>query len=227
MAYLSSDTPRTRVATLGAVAALHLILALAIVSGFAGGIFKEIEKNHLQAWNYIDPIDPPKPVPSITPSAEPAKNQRETLPETELTLPRDPFRDTDLHIDLGPLPSGGIGGDTGPIIVRLAPKPSPSASFAPRGARPLSAPGRWVSDADYPTNALRRGEQGLTGFEVTVGPDGRVRDCTITRSSGSAELDAATCAKVTQRARFDPASDESGAVVAGRYTNAIRWQIPQ
>jgi periplasmic protein TonB len=227
MAYLSSDTPRARVAALGAVAALHGIMALAILTGFAGGIFKEIEKNRIEAWNYVDPIDPPEPVPTITPAAAPAKNQRETLPKPELMLPRDPFRDTELPIDLGPLPSGGFGGNTGSILEPLAPKPSPSASFIPRTARPLTTPGRWVSEADYPTNALRRGEQGVTGFEVTVGSDGRVRDCTVTRSSGSAELDAATCTKVTQRARFDPASDESGAVVAGRYRNAIRWQIPE
>jgi periplasmic protein TonB len=227
MAYLSSDTPRARVAALGAVAALHAIMALAILTGFAGGIIKAIEKNRLQAWNYVDPIEPPKPVPTSTPRAEPANNQRETLPETEPMLPRDPFRDTDLLIDLGPLPTGGFGGDFGPILEPLAPKPSPSASFIPRAARPLTAPGRWVSDADYPTSALRRGERGVTGFQVTVGPDGRVRDCTVTRSSGSAELDAATCAKVTQRARFDPASDERGMVVAGRYSNAIRWQIPE
>jgi periplasmic protein TonB len=227
MAYLSSDTPRARVAALGAVAALHGIMALAILTGFAGGIIKAIEKNRLQAWNYVDPIEPPKPVPTITPAAAPAKNQRETLPKPELMLPRDPVRDTGLPIDLGPLPIEGIGGDTGPIFEPLTPKPSPSTSFIPHAARPLTAPGRWVSEADYPTNALRRGEQGVTAFEITVGPDGRVRDCTVTRSSGSAELDAATCVKVTQRARFDPASDERGAVVAGRYRNAIRWQIPE
>ena len=84
-----------------------------------------------------------------------------------------------------------------------------------------------MSDADYPASALRKGEQGVTRFAVAIGPDGRVRDCAVTRSSGSPELDAVTCAKVSRRARFDPASDERGGAVAGRYANAINWRIPE
>lgn len=227
MAYTSPDTPRNRVAAFGAVAALHGVMALAIFTGFAGGIIKVIEKETFPTWKFADPIEPPKPVPTIEPttkpSAAPMPQQRETAPQPEIALPREPFQD--ILIDTGPLPTGGLGGDTGPVIAPLPPKPV--ANFTPRPARPLTAPGKWVSDADYPTSALRRGEQGMTGFEITVGPDGRVRDCRITRSSGSADLDAATCAKVTLRASFAPASDAQGEVTTARYTNAIRWEIPQ
>lgn len=224
MAYVSPNTSRNRVAALCAVAAVHGILAAAILTGFAGGIFKVIKEEHFQAWNTIDP---PKPVPTITPTEAPVKSRRETVPTIEHPLPLDPYHTTETLIDPGPLPTGGLGGDIGPIIEPLPPRPVPTASFTPRTARPLTAPGRWVSESDYPTSALRRGEQGITRFAVTVGPDGRVRDCAIISSSGSAELDAATCAKVSQRARFDPASDERGNSVAGRYANAIRWQIPE
>ena len=40
-------------------------------------------------------------------------------------------------------------------------------------------------------------------------------------------LDAATCDKLARRAKFDPASDETGAAVPGTYTGAVRWQIPE
>lgn len=224
MAYLTPDTPRRRIVTVGAVAVVHGAMAIAILSGFAGGMIKAIDKKYMPAWTYVDP---PKPAPTITPTATPTNSKRATETKIDVTLPLDPFPTSDLKIDPGPLPIGSLGGDTGPIIAPLPPRPTPSASFTPRAARPLTTPGRWVSTTDYPTNALRRGEQGVTVFAVTVGPDGRVRDCTVTRSSGSAELDAATCAKVSQRARFDPASNEHGDMIAGRYTNAIHWQIPE
>ena len=48
----------------------------------------------------------------------------------------------------------------------------------------------------------------------------------VTGSSGFAALDQIACAKVTARARFDPATDDTGAKVAGRYATTIRWEIP-
>lgn len=224
MAYLTPESPRRRVAAISAVLAVHGVMAVALLSGFAGGIIKAFDQEKFQAWTYYDP---PKPMPTITPPTAPTNSKHETRSQIDAKVPLDPFPTDDRIFDPGPMPTGGLGDDTGPIIVPLAPRPAPSASFTPHSARPLTAPGRWVSDADYPASALRKGEQGVTRFEVTVGPDGSVRNCTVTRSSGSAALDAATCAKVSQRARFDPASDEHGAVVAGRYSNAISWRIPE
>ena len=83
-----------------------------------------------------------------------------------------------------------------------------------------------MTDNDYPGGALRRGEQGVTGFSLTIAPDGRVRDCVVTRRSGSVELDRATCAKISARARFAPAMDSSGGAIAATYANTICWQIP-
>jgi TonB family protein len=61
-------------------------------------------------------------------------------------------------------------------------------------------PGDWATPDDYPSRPLREGVQGTTSFKVTVGPNGRVTACEVTGSSGNAELDAATCKLVTQRA---------------------------
>lgn len=224
MAYLTPDTPRRRMMTAGAVVAVHGAMALAIMTGFAGGIIEAIKKDRFEAWNYVAP---PKPEPSMTPTATPVERQRETAKPSETLPPREPFREREIVIDTAPFPKGGLGDDTGPVITPLEPSPSPSPSFTPRAVRPLTDPGRWVSEADYPGNALRRGDQGITRFEITIGVDGRVRDCTVTRSSGSAELDAAACDKVSRRAVFTPARDARGELVTGRYTNAIRWQIPE
>jgi protein TonB len=130
----------------------------------------------------------------------------------------------EIPIGAGPIMAlmpDGSGIDMGPVS-----QPSLSASLAPVEVRPLGRPGLWVTNNDYPTGALRRGEQGVTGFSLTIGPDGRVRDCVVTRTSGSDELDRATCAKVSTRGRFAPAMDGDGHAVAGHYANTIRWEIP-
>ena len=61
---------------------------------------------------------------------------------------------------------------------------------------------------------------------MVVGSDGRVDACEITRSSGNAELDAATCKNVTRRARFEPATNGDGQKVVGSYSSTVRWQLP-
>ena len=224
MAYLTPDTPRRRIVTAGAVVAVHGAMALAIMTGFAGGLIAIIEDEHFPASTYVEP---PKPMPSVAPTAEPVESRQTSTPQSDILQPRETFHDPEIIFDPGPFSPGSFGHDTGPLNVPLEPSPSPGPSFTPRAARPLTDPSRWASERDYPGNALRRGDQGITRFEITVGVDGRVRDCTVTRTSGSAELDAATCAKVSERARFTPARDTHGDLVVGRYANAIRWQIPE
>jgi protein TonB len=40
----------------------------------------------------------------------------------------------------------------------------------------------------------------VTGFRLTIGTDGKVSDCQVTKSSGSAELDKTTCDLMRRRA---------------------------
>ena len=226
MAYLTPDTNRRRIATLGAVGAVHGVMAVVLLSGFAGGIIKEFKRQALPAWTYMPPPPPPAPAPEAKPSARPS----DTVPRPDPFVPLPPIPGPGLPIDTGPLvPVGsGLGGDLLPPLPPPSPYSSSSGpSFTPRAAQPLGAPGTWVSDADYPASALRRGDQGATRFELAISPDGRVRDCRIAQSSGSADLDAATCARLSQRARFTPARNEHGDLVAGRYSGVIRWRIPE
>jgi protein TonB len=82
------------------------------------------------------------------------------------------------------------------------------------------------SDKDYPAAALAAREQGLVGFALDVGPDGRVSGCTITRSSGSRSLDETTCGLISSRASFNPARDAGGAPVADHVRGRIDWKLP-
>jgi TonB family protein len=91
---------------------------------------------------------------------------------------------------------------------------------------PKGNPGNWISSSDYPTSALRERREGTISFRVTVGLDGRPTDCTVTQSSGHADLDATTCALIARRARFTPATDDYGEPMLGTFSNRVRWMVP-
>jgi TonB family protein len=100
----------------------------------------------------------------------------------------------------------------------------------PSGARnnpvPTGNPGLWVTTNDYPSAALREEREGMVSFRLTIGTDGMVKNCEITSSSGSSDLDTTACLLISQRARFTPAINAKGQAQTGNYSNRIRWQIP-
>jgi len=112
----------------------------------------------------------------------------------------------------------------------------PSAAPAPavaanRGA--LGEPSRaranlasYISDADYPSAAHAQHMQGITGFRLTVGTDGRVTRCEIVSSSGYPLLDQTTCRIFTARARFTPARDAGGNATTDVVSARIGWTEP-
>jgi TonB family protein len=141
----------------------------------------------------------------------------------------------------------GIGGAIALLIVLMSigGEPTPPAEVAPSEVEsseapparrqmptmpykpiPSGNPGNWVTTNDYPTRALANRDMGTTSFRLEVSAQGDVTSCTISQSSGHADLDAATCKAVARRAKFEPAVDYDGQPVASMYSNRVRWQIP-
>jgi protein TonB len=83
----------------------------------------------------------------------------------------------------------------------------------------------WIQGDHYPTAAFVARAEGRTAFILTVQPDGRPSACRITESSGNADLDEATC-ELFRKGRFNPAVDDKGAKVAGKWASAMRWELP-
>ena len=110
------------------------------------------------------------------------------------------------------------------------PPPPPATAFwPPRIVEPPRARMDFASlihDEDYPASALANREQGTARFTLTILVNGRVRDCLITRSTGSSALDHATCAILVRRARFTPARDSTGQPAEGRVTGDLTWRLP-
>ena len=217
MSYLDRTHTNHRTATVIAVAAIEAAAIFAVVRGLTVH------------------FNPPTPVPNTQTTDIPLP-QPSPKPHERVIVPPNHSADHVIHnpTDLGahttvlapdpqPMPQ-----PTGDVIIELPMPLQPMPpQFAPRGSRPLGRPSSWATSNDYPARDLREGNSGVTGFRLSIGSDGRVISCTITASSGFPGLDRATCDNVSRRARFEPATDGSGAKVPGSYANNIRWVIPE
>ncbi|BDW81919.1 hypothetical protein MACH24_13570 [Erythrobacter sp. Dej080120_24] len=166
----------------------------------------------------------------IEPETSTSATEQTTSQQTETTITR-PESEFDFELT----PSGpitdlpgldeGIGDTFGPVDFGI-PKPSPTPVFDPVAAAPMGNPGRWITDRDYRPSWINRGYSGRAGFTLQIDAQGRVTNCSITRSTGHDALDEATCRLLRQRAEFSPAKDSSGRIVPGSYSSSVNWRIP-
>ena len=92
------------------------------------------------------------------------------------------------------------------------------------GSRPVWQSGT-IRDRDYPSSASDAKVGGDVEVRFTVQPDGRVRGCSVTRSSGDAALDNTTCRLIEARFRFRPATDSAGKPIASPYGWRQSWWL--
>lgn len=174
----------------------------------------------------VKPIEiPPDPIEPLETTS--TTETQQSAATTTITRPSDiafDFRPSDTVITLPPLDTGG---PIGPVEFR-PPDPVPSPQpFTPVSAAPRGNPGGWVTNNDYRTRWINEGLTGTARFTVSIDANGKVTGCTITRSSGHAALDDATCSLITRRAKFTPARDGSGKAAAGSYSSSVNWSIPE
>lgn len=221
MAYLDQRRIARSPGTLIAVAALEA----AVIYGVVTGLIVKIRPPEVvpPPSTFDVPLEKPAPLPKENPKPhDPVPIERK--PQQLAPVPhQDLFKPGAIIIAPGPIatPSPEPAADLFP-----RPSPSPTLGFKPRLAQPRNSPAGWATTEDYPGSDLRQGNQGLVRFSLTVGADGNVSACVVTASSGFPGLDAATCDKVSRRARFEPATDASGAKVTGSYAGSVRWVIP-
>jgi protein TonB len=231
MTYASANRRPNPAALVGALGIPGAFGALLVV-GLAVTVVTVPKTPNPRATPIADmPLPPPPPTPDKPqPDAKTPANPA-TPTTVPLPIPLPPIGP--LPVDLGrgdplTLPGAGdLGGLGGGGIVQY-PQPSPSASpFDPVGARPKGNASRWVTNDDYRSRWIMEGMAGRAGFTLSIDAGGKVTGCTITRSTGHAPLDAATCQLVTKRARFESARDGNGKPVAGSYSGVVTWQIPE
>jgi len=96
---------------------------------------------------------------------------------------------------------------------------------ASSGSSGSNARGPWVTREDYPAEAKRANQQGTVYFTLDIDVCGRPSACRVTRSSGYAILDDATCPILMRRARFQPALDARGAPTTATWSNKFTWAL--
>lgn len=225
MSYLDhQQSLKQRAASGAAVVAIQAAVAVALVTGLTISGLGPMAEKRLISFE-IDDTPPPPPEKVTMPDVAPPVS-KVTAPTPPLVLKPypDPYvapaAEAEDAISYVPTP-------TPTPAPTYAPIPQPSPSFAPRRAAPIGSPGSWISTDDYPAGPLRQGVEGLAGYRLVIGSDGKVTACELTRSSGNSQLDQATCRYLTRRARFAPATDGTGAAVVGTYTGTVQWQIPE
>jgi protein TonB len=112
------------------------------------------------------------------------------------------------------------------IVAMMLVLASAALPTGPTGPVPIEAQ-NWITDADYPRAALRPPRQGDVAFQVTVDAKGRVADCAVTASSGTAILDARVCELLHLRGHFVPARDADRRPVPSQWNSIFHWRRPE
>jgi protein TonB len=111
-----------------------------------------------------------------------------------------------------------------PMQPPAPPPPPPKPRLTEPKSLSGSLQGLFRAD-DYPQNAIENDEQGTVRITLTIGANGRVSNCSVSKSSGSRSLDNATCSIASRRARYQPAEDANGNPVSSTTSSTITWRL--
>lgn len=78
--------------------------------------------------------------------------------------------------------------------------------------------------ANYPTTALRKGEQAIVNMRVNIDEAGAVTQCTIGKTTDTNYLNSPACGPM-QKAEFKPALDKDGKPMPSYYRTSITYVI--
>ncbi|MBS3931508.1 MAG: TonB family protein [Sphingomonadales bacterium] len=219
MAYADATQTNRKLGTGAAVLALEVALGWGLIVGLATSL--EIKP---QTRTTTFDVKSPEVTPIVKPVEPPKPIQTQTRTDTK---PLD-----DRIFDTGPSVLPTFTADDGGGVIReviftppVTPTPPPPR-FTPKAARAKGNMAGWVGENDYPTSDLRAGHEGRTAYRLSIDTSGKVTNCTVTASSGWPGLDKTTCDKLTSRGKFEPATNSDGERVAGTFSSAVSWRIP-
>lgn len=218
MSYADQKMSSGRITAIVIVALLHALLGYAFVTGLAYNVVKQVAKD-LKTFDVIEEPPPPEEEPPPPPPDTP---QPATPPPVVAPPPI-------VRVNT-PAPVIRTVRTAPPAPITYTAPPAPPAPPAPR-PQPSQAAGAElrsgsITNDDYPSSALRSGDEGTTTARFTIGTNGRVSNCTVTSSSGNSALDSATCRLIESRFRYRPAKDRAGNPTTETKTQRIVWQIP-
>jgi protein TonB len=198
------------------VVVLQFALGYAIITGLAYNVIKKAAED-LKTFDVEEqppPPEEPPPPPKDMPDTPPPPTMPPSIVQT--ISPPQP-----IQMTVAPAPTYIPPVAPAPPAPPPPPRKTVSAQSAKGDLRTL------FSTDDYPASALAAGAGGSAQAELTIGADGRVTGCNLTRSTGNSALDSATCNILRRRAKFTPARDSNGNPTSDTIrTPTITWVIP-
>lgn len=191
-----------------------------LMYGIVTGLAYNVIKKSIQDLKTFDVEDQPPP-PEEPP---PPPKDMPKVPPPPMTPP--PL----VRIEAPPPPIQTVTAPPPPVYVPpVAPAPPPPPPPPRKVQSATSAKGdlrTLFSADDYPAAAQSSGAEGTAQARLTIGPDGRVVDCNLIRSTGNGSLDSATCNILRRRAKFSPARDSNGNATTDTVTTPpIVWRL--
>jgi protein TonB len=186
-----------------------------IVTGLAYNVIKKTAEN-LKVIDVEEQPPPPEEPP-------PPPKDMPKVPPPPVTPP--PL----VRMEAPPPPIVTVTAPPPVTIPPVAPSPPPPPPPPRKVQSAQSAKGdlrTLFSADDYPAAASAANAEGTAQAQLTIGPDGRVVGCNLTRSTGNNALDSATCNILRRRAKFTPARDSNGNATTDTITTPpITWRL--
>ena len=222
--------PRERFAALAAVTLVQIVLGAALLSGLRVDTLRD---NELVSRLIEVTIPPPATVvpvvhPRVIRRHEAAAPKAEPKPIGGAPGPH-PSHATPAPASVVAFPhavaAAGGGSGTGPALGSGAGGGTGGEGYGgdDDGGTDLVQIAGEIRASDYPRDLRERGIGGRVAMVFTVGTNGRVTSCSITRSSGVPELDALTCRLIQQRFRYRPSTDRFGRPIADEVEGEHDW----
>lgn len=214
----SPMSPR-KIVAIGLVALLHALLGYAFITGLAYNVIKKT----IADTKVFDVAEEPPP-PEEKPPPPPPETKVEPPPMvTPPPIVQVQTQSAPPMVVVPEAPRAPVITPTAPVAPPPPPKPALASKATERGDA-----SSWVTTEDYPSRALREEREGTTTIAWDVDAEGKIVNCRVTASSGSPDLDEASCKNVTRRGRYKPAVDTNGqAVASSGFSRRVRWQIPK
>jgi len=232
-----STPKRLRVGIIIAIILIHIAMIAGLIRAFAPGIASQVVDKMAGAFTVTITSPPPQPEPepappekegAAAPVGKKAKPKKETAPEPKVVVakklaPKVASTGNDVRSGAGDegegTGAGGEGQGTG----------SGRGGDGQGGggaARAVKIAGDINSARDYPKKSREQRLGDHVIVALTVGADGRVKNCRVHRASQDPEADRITCQLATQRFRFKPATDRRGRAVQSVFGWQQRWFKP-
>ena len=198
------------------VVLIQFALGYAIVTGLAYNVIKKAAQD-LKTFDVEEAPPPPEEPP-------PPPKDMPDVPPPPVTPP--PL----VRVNTTPPPIQVVEAMPPPSPPVVTPPPAPPPPPPPRKVQSAqSAKGdlrTLFSADDYPAAAQSSGAECTAQATLTIGPDGRVVGCNLSRSTGNSSLDSATCNILRRRAKFTPARDSNGQPTTDTVTTPpIVWRL--